>query len=165
MFKEILVPVDRSTSAESAIAHAASISRVFDSNITVLHVMESSRAMVPALANPIDWQINRVEVETYLQQHVDHVQAGGIHAGYLAVEGDPATRIREHIRDHDIDLVVLSAHGQTNSAEWQLGSVAQKIVNTAQTSLLIVRPSSTLNEPSGAEAKDEVAYHKDHAAA
>ena len=159
MFREIVVPVDRSECAECALVHAASIAQVFDSRVTVLHVMEASRATVPALANPIDWQISRVETEAYLQQRVDHLYAGGIEADCHVVEGDPAVRIHEYIRDHNTDLVVLSSRGQTNSTEWNLGSVTQKIVNLAQISLLIVRPPMP-NEQAGANLPKEIAYRK-----
>jgi nucleotide-binding universal stress UspA family protein len=158
MFKEILVPVDRSACAASALAQAASIARVFDSRITVLHVMEASRAIVPALANPIDWQINRMEAETFLQQQVDHLHAGGVNADFEVVEGDPATRIHAYARDRSIDLIVLSAHGQASDAGWNLGSVAQKIVNMAQTSLLLVRPASGADAL--ADALEDAVFHK-----
>jgi nucleotide-binding universal stress UspA family protein len=159
MFREIVVPMDRSECAECALVHAGSIAKAFDSQITVLHVMEASRAAVPALANPIDWQINRVEAEAYLQQRVDHLHAGGVEADCHVVEGDPAVRIHEYIRDHNTDLVVLSSRGQTNSADWNLGSVTQKIVNLAQTSLLVVRPPLP-NEQAGANPEREVTCRK-----
>lgn len=159
MFREIVVPMDRSECAECALVHAGSIAKAFDSQVTVLHVMEASRAAVPALANPIDWQINRVEAEAYLQQRVDHLHAGGIEADCHVVEGDPAVRIHEYIRDHNIDLVVLSSRGQTNSADWNLGSVTQKIVNMAQTSLLVVQPPLT-NEQAGVNPAKEITYRK-----
>lgn len=159
MFRDIVVPVDQSECAECALVHAASIAKAFDSHVTVLHVMEASRAVVPALANPIDWQINRVEAEAYLQQRVDHLHAGGVEADCHVVEGDPAVRIHEYIRDHTTDLVVLSSRGQTNSTDWNLGSVTQKIVNLAQTSLLVVRPPLP-NEQAGVNLAKEIIYHK-----
>lgn len=142
MFKEILAPVDRSTCAETALAHAAAMARVFNARVTVLHVMERSRAMMPALANPIEWQISRAEADTYMQECVNRLQTGGIEASWQIIEGEPADRIHEIIRERQIDLVVLGAHGRTNAGLWNLGSVAQKIVNLAPTSLLIVRSAT-----------------------
>jgi nucleotide-binding universal stress UspA family protein len=159
MFSEILVPIDRSDCAESALVHAASIAKVFDSHVTVLHVMESSKAVMYALANPIDWQINRLEAETYLQQRVDRLHADYVEVDSQILEGDPAIRIYEYIRDHSIDLVVLSSRGQTNLAEWKLGSVTQKIVNMAQTSLLVVRPKVS-NSHCDMTAASEFAYRR-----
>lgn len=150
MFKEILAPVDRSTCAETALAHAAAMAQVFNARVTVLHVMERSRAMMPALANPIEWQISRAEADTYMQECVNRLQTGGIEASWQIIEGEPADRIHEIIRERQIDLVVLGAHGRTNGNLWNLGSVAQKIVNLAPTSLLIVRPAT--DEPSPADS-------------
>lgn len=150
MFKEILAPVDRSTCAETALAYAAAMAQAFNARVTVLHVMERAHALMPALADPIEWQINRAEADTYMQECVNHLHAGGIEATWQIIEGEPADRIHDIIRERQIDLVVLGAHGRTNTSLWNLGSVAQKIINLAPTSLLIVRPAMQPSaEPAG----------------
>jgi nucleotide-binding universal stress UspA family protein len=116
------------------------MARVFNARVTVLHVVERSRAMMPALADPIEWQINRAEADAYMQECVNCLHADGIDASWQIIEGTPADRIHDIIRERQIDLVVLGAHGTTNASLWNLGSVAQKIVNIAPTSLLLVRP-------------------------
>lgn len=142
MFKEILAPVDRSMCAETALAHAAAMARAFNARVTVLHVMERTHALLPALADPIEWQISRAEADTYMQECVNRLHAAGIDASWQIIEGEPADRIHDIIRERQIDLVVLGARGRTNADLWNLGSVAQKIVNLAPTSLLLVRPAA-----------------------
>ena len=53
--------------------------------------------------------------------------------------GYPAEEILNAAREHDADLIVIGARGQTRTEPFQLGSVAQKAVKYAQCSVLVVR--------------------------
>jgi nucleotide-binding universal stress UspA family protein len=55
------------------------------------------------------------------------------------LEGTAAERIIEYVDERDLDLVVVSTHGQSGLSKWNLSSVVQKIVNRAFKSLLLVR--------------------------
>jgi len=53
--------------------------------------------------------------------------------------GHPAEEILNAAREHDADLIVIGARGQTRAEPFQLGGVAQKVVKYAQCSVLVVR--------------------------
>lgn len=57
------------------------------------------------------------------------------------LEGTAAERIIDYVdeREHDLDLLVVSTHGQGGLSKWNLSSVVQKIVYRAFKSFLLVR--------------------------
>lgn len=57
------------------------------------------------------------------------------------LEGTAAERIIDYVdeNEHDLDLLVLSTHGQGGLSKWNLSSVAQKVLYRAFKSFLLVR--------------------------
>lgn len=56
---------------------------------------------------------------------------------------DPARLVAEYVRSHDAELVSVGSHGRSAMSEVLLGSVAQRILETARCDVLIVRGSAT----------------------
>ncbi len=56
------------------------------------------------------------------------------------VQGRAANSIVEHADRHECDLVVLATHGLSGAAHALLGSVAERVVRTADVPVLTVRP-------------------------
>ncbi|MCH7744826.1 MAG: universal stress protein [Chloroflexi bacterium] len=54
--------------------------------------------------------------------------------------GEPADGIVRHAAEGDIDLVMMSTHGQNGGGSEQLGSVAMAVVSSGKTPVTIVRP-------------------------
>ena len=55
------------------------------------------------------------------------------------LEGLIAEGITEYAQNQGIKLIILSSHGRHGLTQWGISSVTQKIILSAQTSLLIVR--------------------------
>ena len=67
MFNQILLPLDRSALAECVLPHAIAIARACGSQITLLSVMETPHeARWRRAMDPLNWQIRKVEAQTYL---------------------------------------------------------------------------------------------------
>jgi nucleotide-binding universal stress UspA family protein len=140
MFDNILVPLDRSPLAECVLPHVIAVAGAFESEVMLLHVMDSSNLAGQSRAvDPLDWQIRTAEAENYLHDLVLRLQQARLTAERHLLEGQAAERIVEFAHHHDAGLIILSSHGQSGLSAWNVSSVVQKIVLRAPTSIMLVR--------------------------
>jgi nucleotide-binding universal stress UspA family protein len=140
MIKHILVPLDGSVIAESVLPHLMALARPFNSHITILRVIGQAEADKPSQRiDPLDWQMRSAEALSYLNKVKGNLIQAGLSVRYELRYGDPASRIVEFVHDHDIDLLLLSSHGQSGLTGWNISSVVQKTVIRVQTPIMIVR--------------------------
>jgi nucleotide-binding universal stress UspA family protein len=140
MFKNILVPFDRSSLAECVLPHVIAIAGVFESQVVLLHVMDSTNlASQPRAVDPLDWQIRKAEAEAYMHDLALRLQKARLPIERHILEGQAAEQIVEFAHNHDANLIILSSHGQSGLSEWNVSSVVQKIVLRASTSIMVIR--------------------------
>jgi len=140
VFEKILVPLDRSALAERVLPHAVALAAIFQSHVTLLHVLDPVHMTNYARAvDAFDWQMHRAEAERYLSEMVAQVRLAGAEAESVILEGEAAERIVEHSRVSRCDLIMLSSHGQSGLSSWNVSSVVQKVILRAYTSIMIVR--------------------------
>lgn len=140
MFKTILVPLDGSQLADCVLPHVVAIARPFDSEITLLRMLEKTQAGTSAqLFDLVNWQINKTRATLYLEKIKAQIQREKTRVQTTVIEGLVADGITEYAHSHGIKLIVLSSHGRNGLTRWGISSITQKIIMSAQTSLLIVR--------------------------
>jgi len=140
MFDTILVPLDGSQLADCVLPHVAAIARSFDAEVTLLRMLEKNQAGTSAqLFDLLNWQINKTKVTLYLEKAKACYQESGIRARTVVIEGLVADGITEYAQNQGMKLIVLSSHGRNGLTQWGISSITQKIILSAQTSLLIVR--------------------------
>jgi len=140
MFNTILVPLDGSQLAECVLPHIVAIARSFDAEITLLRILEKNQASAPAqLFDLLNWQINKTKAALYLEKTKARFQESGLRARTIVLEGLVAEGITEYAQNQGMKLIVLSSHGRNGLTQWGISSITQKIILSAQTSLLIVR--------------------------
>jgi nucleotide-binding universal stress UspA family protein len=61
---------------------------------------------------------------------------------YQAVSGSPAHEVLKLAREWEPDLIVIGSHGRTALGRFVLGSVSQKVLTEAETSVRVARPTS-----------------------
>lgn len=141
MINHILVPLDGSTLAECVLPHVIAIAPVTNARVTLLHVMQPLKngRGGPAV-DPVEWHLQKQNSEKYLGQIVDRLnRVGLLGVERLILEGDPATGVVDFARNRDVDLIVLSTHGQSGLSGWNVSSVVQKILLRSYKSILLVR--------------------------
>ena len=147
MFKVILVPIDRSPQSEVSLERAVSLARSFDSHLILLNVIDiAGWTSSTTVVNPLDWQIQQADAMQYLKERTGQLQALGLDAEWQMLQGDAAAQIVDFIKEHAVDLTVLSATGQNTDQEWNIGSVAYKLIQRARVSLLLVRNAELSDE-------------------
>lgn len=139
MFNNILVPLDRSSLAECVLPHVVAIARAFESQVALLHVMDSANlASQPREVDPLDWQIRKAEAENYMHDMALRLQKANLPTERHLMEGQAAERIVEFAHHHQANLILLSSHGQSGLSGWNVSSVVQKILARAYLSFLLI---------------------------
>ena len=69
----------------------------------------------------------------------DRLQETGLPLKVRTLEGEAAEQIICFAHNSGVNLIILSSHGQSGLTGWNVGSVVQKIVMRARTSIMIVR--------------------------
>lgn len=140
MLEHILLPLDGSKLAECVLPHAVTLSKAFESKVTLLRVVYSDPSGDQQLnVNPMDWQMRKSEAKSYLEAIQKRLDDVGIEAEIQILEGIPAQQIIEFSRNIDIQLVILSSHGSSGISEWNINSTAQKVLLRAFIPVMIIR--------------------------
>lgn len=146
MIEKILVPFDGSRLAASVFSHVITLAKATQAQVTLLAVLEKTSEN-STLINPLNWQLRRLETERYLEDVALHLsELLDTKPEVKVLEGIAAERIVEYAQKQAVDLIVLSSHGQGGINSWNVNSVAQKVIQSAGKSILLVpawRPESS----------------------
>ena len=140
MFDPILVPLDGSLLAECVLSHAIAVAQAFNAKVILLRVLDRDQQRVSAqLFDLLNWQIHKAETALYLRKIDARLQELGLRTESIAQEGLVAESIIEFAQNQEMKLIILSSHGHSGVSQWGISSVAQKIILSAPTSVMIVR--------------------------
>jgi nucleotide-binding universal stress UspA family protein len=132
--------LDGSQLAECVLPHTVAIASTFDAEITLLRMLEKNQAGSSAqLFDLLNWQINKTKATLYLEKTKARLQESKVRARATVLEGLVAEGITEYAQNQGMKLIILSSHGHTGLSKWGISSIAQKIILSAPTSVLIVR--------------------------
>ena len=125
MYKKILVPTDGSEFAKKAQRHALFLAKVSGAEIVAVSVTENNFVNGLPLDDEI-YQLNQVLNER--SEKITHVIR----------EGSPARVILEVANEEQVDLIVMGSSGKSGFDRFIMGSVADKVVNSAKCAVLVV---------------------------
>lgn len=137
MFEHILIAVDGSDYSRQALPTAVEIARKFGSGVFILHVHEHDvgRAATLPLESPIE--ASKLVADAVRIVRDAGVEASGeVHNIRLGHVGDA---IVDAAKDKHIDLIVMGSRGLSDIESLLLGSVAHKVMQTANVPVLIDR--------------------------
>lgn len=149
-YSRVLITTDGSENADVAIPYGVAIARNYGSVLYVLNVVDLQAAgglfnagglekefverldaigqeAVDRVANKIEETASDLEVKTAIERTASFE---GISAG-----------VRNYVKEHDIDLVVMGSHGRSNLKRQLLGSVASAVPRIVDVPVLIVKRS------------------------
>jgi nucleotide-binding universal stress UspA family protein len=139
--------MDGSTLAECVLPHVVALATAMGARVTLLHVLETPHEKHGTQAvDPVDWHLKKREAHDYLDQVANQLKDAHLAIEKVILEGTPADRIIDYMCSHDVDLIVLSTHGQSGLTGWNISSVGQKIILRCYKSMFLVRayrPSSS----------------------
>ncbi len=140
----LLVPLDGSHLAESALPAAEALARALGTSLALVRAVEHATPP-PSLQEPED-QAERVRAvstaHAYLQQIQEALAERGIQATASTRMGAPIGVINGALRECDASLIVMASHGQSGVLSRFLGSVAAHIIEEVDVPVLVVHPES-----------------------
>ena len=149
MYKTLLVPLDGSARAETALPVAARIARQTGATLVLVRVVSILSTYWPALtaAHP---SLTQAVVETdlehataYLEKIAALPELAGITVKTTAQSGPPAPTILAVAVSSLSDLIVLCSHSSAGMIHRVRGSVAEKIARHTTIPVLVVREEGT----------------------
>jgi nucleotide-binding universal stress UspA family protein len=130
--KKILYPTDFSSHSNQAYFHAIALAEAHGASLTVLFVFKPE-------PNVSGREIDKMR--DYWRSQLEQIRPvdPNIAVNHVLLEGDAASEIVRYGRDAGIDLIVMGTHGRTGVERLLLGSVAEKVLRDASSSVLVVK--------------------------
>ena len=154
MYQRILVPLDGSKQAESALPLAGKLARIYNAEITLLRVVEYpfemySRCDSNTHNNPsaTDEKLQKeknafcMDAEDYLKQ-LASMMGMTVSQVFIEVQECPVVdAILSTTEKSRIDLIVMSTVGQDDNP-WMMGAITNRILREAQIPVILIRKGS-----------------------
>ena len=139
MYNKILVPTDGSEFAKKAQQHALFLSKVSGAEIIAVSVTENNFVNGLPLDDEI-YQLNQILKERSEENlnEFDELNKDNLKITHVIREGSPAKVILEVAGEEDVDLIVMGSSGKSGFDRFIMGSVADKVVNSAKCAVLVV---------------------------
>ncbi len=167
----ILVPLDGSLQAESALPLAQEFAREFGNSLLLVSAQEQPLPMFPTggawgpvgvgddsqLILQATRQAER-EARRYLEGKRAELASAGVRAQIEVGPGPAAAFIEDVARQRQVGLVVLASHGRGWLGRLMLGSVAQRLLRDLEMPMLLVRrqpPAGTEQPPDQPAATEQ----------
>ena len=133
MYKRIMVPLDGSELAQSALAPALELGRALEATLLLFYVRDPRSGSVEA-------------ARRYLAFVRDQQGASGVQIEILVSEGPVAAAIIEAANRERIDLIAMATHGRSGMQRVVYGSVAEQVLRSSSRPILLVRAPGAIVE-------------------
>lgn len=150
MAESILVPLDGSDQAELVLPSVRQLARLTNASITLLQNVDPSLWLTDLIDTVEPTEPGRtvgmavdaaaLHAREYLEMVAQEVSGQGFTVHTRVTRGITAEEIIEAARLHT--YVAMTTHGRSGVGRWLLGSVAEKIINSAPVPVLLVRATT-----------------------
>jgi len=151
MFRRVLVPLDGSRMAERALPVAARIAYATGGTIILVRVVTSPLELQPTLTSSLPsgaiqaiLEVGRMEASAYLRQIAASSDLQAVPTQIEVCIGQAVPMILSVAHSRNVDLIVLSRHGQRGVTRWGVGSVAEKVVYDTWVPVLVIHGESSI---------------------
>ena len=154
MYQRILVPLDGSKQAESALRLASKLARISNAEVTLLRVVEYPYKMYSTCDSSTFTHPNQPdeklqaekaafcrEAEDYLKGLASVVEMTVSNVSIEVQEGPVVDSILSTVEESKIDLIVMSTVGQDRNP-WLVGSITNRILREAPVPVILIRTES-----------------------
>lgn len=147
--RKIVVPLDGSALAETALPHIKPLAREMDLEIVLLRVyslltggyVAQAEAYTPALDKFLE-EIKE-DATKYLEEKTNQLVWEGMkNVSYVLLEGDAPGVIIDFARKTPDNFIGMCTHGRSGVGRWVLGSVTDRVIRHAGDPVLIVRAAA-----------------------
>jgi nucleotide-binding universal stress UspA family protein len=157
----VLVPLDGSPFAEQALPWAAAIARAARARLRLVLVHQSPSP--PPLDEAGRRLYTRIEL-SLLKAQRDYLakvagrarEEHGVQVARATLQGTPAPALVRYVREMDPEIVVMTTHAAGGLRRAWLGSVADQLVRSLETPMLLIRPREGAQEAHRVEDMREI---------
>lgn len=150
MFKHLLVPLDGSEYALRALKYSEDLAQATGASLTLMGVLLRPEGPGVTHIEKLDEQSEqRLQGQLDKQAEDVRTRSGIVEVDAVVRFGEPAHQITDYARSEDVDLIVMSTHGLGATGQYALGSVALKVLMTAECPVFMVRIPSHGAENAG----------------
>jgi nucleotide-binding universal stress UspA family protein len=145
-YERILVPLDASPRAESALPLAVNLARMHGSELVLVHAVPVPELTQPAPLDEEELELERRLIdrntrvaESYLARVAGHLIDQGLRVRTVLTADNVRFELLRCIKEERPNLILVSAHGRSGRTDLPLGGVASFLVEHATAPILIVR--------------------------
>ena len=148
MYQKVLVPLDSSELAETALPEVKKLAGGgLIGEVILLNVFEIDLMGIPTT------HTRMIDINTLRNAHLDKSRkylekiqselcSEGIKVTKESLEGKPAQAIVNYAEANDVDLIVIATHGYTGMKKLMFGSVALRVLHDSNAPVLLIRAGS-----------------------
>ena len=145
MYERILVPLDGSDLAETALPYSEELAGTLGSDIRIIHVSEAYDDKSDHMHQL--YMDNMIEaIRSGAQKYTEASGRKEVNVGSVQLYGHAAEQIVDYADREKNSLIVMATHGQSGIRRWLLGSVATKVVMAAKQPVMLVRAQEATRE-------------------
>jgi nucleotide-binding universal stress UspA family protein len=140
LFKRLLIPLDGSRLAESALQPAAVLNQKLGAAVTLIHVIEKN---APSEVHGERHLTSEDEACRYLDEislRAFDPQADVECHVHTEEVRNVARSITNHVAEFEPDLILMCAHGNGGFRDVMVGTIPQQVIGSAKTSVLLLQP-------------------------
>jgi nucleotide-binding universal stress UspA family protein len=142
--RKILVPVDFSDNSKAALKIAFQFGSIFQAELVLIHVIEP-------IFYPPDFTLGQItlptmdtkDIETQVYQELTKLVLmeieGKLQSKIIIRSGKPFSEIIDTAAEEDVDLIIISSHGQSGVEQILFGSTSEKVIRKAPCPVLTLR--------------------------
>jgi nucleotide-binding universal stress UspA family protein len=135
----VLVPLDGSRLSERILGPVMTLVRPGSGHVTLFHAVTPAEYFSISASQHV--QQERRRSAAYLQELAERVCRDGNGVQERIVTGEASREIVAEARRSRADLIAMSSHGRSGVSEWAFGSIAERVLRTTNTPVLVFRGS------------------------
>ena len=145
----MVVPLDGSELAETALPYAVALCRGMDMELVLLHVVPVnefiySDGIVASGDAPGEKEESAALARMYLDGIARRLEDEGLDAQVSVLEGRPSSVITAVARGVEPSMIAMASHGRSGVSRLLMGSVAEAVVRESGDPVLIVRSQASV---------------------
>jgi nucleotide-binding universal stress UspA family protein len=149
MFNRLLVPLDGSQLAQSALPYALALAGASDAAITLLTVVQPMQ-LISEYSVRYDASLEAEQIASAfvaLDTTAGVLRRAGARVTTAVTVGSAADQILRYVEENDADCIVMATYGRGGAFHWAFGSVARKVLTAASVPTLVVRAKDVNPQP------------------
>lgn len=140
----VLVAIDFSDMSTTVMAYAHSLAAAWQARLLVAHVVHDLSYFTGLYGadTPLPELQHRLEAEASerLEGFCQTILGSQFPYELLVLTGRPTVEIRQLVRDHQVDCLVLGAHSEDKTEHQLFGSTAERLVHQSTCPIFLVPP-------------------------